>query len=54
MAKSTWRALSKSKKARYLLDNPRITDLAWTEEERLDGETRDQFIKRILGRAAAA
>lgn len=48
-----WRDLGKAKKARYLLDNPRITDLAWTDEKRLDGESRDQFIKRLLGRAAA-
>lgn len=53
MAAKTWRDLPKTKKARYLLDHPQITDVAWTDEKRIDGESRDQFIKRQLGRAAA-
>lgn len=47
---TTWRDLPKTKLAQHLLDHPQITDKAWTDEERLPGETRDAFIKRLLGR----
>lgn len=47
-AEKTWRDLPKAKKAQYLLDHPSITDIAWTDEKREPGETREEFIRRIL------
>jgi len=36
--------------ARILRDHARIPDKAWTTKRRLNGETRDEFIERLLGR----
>lgn len=46
-----WRELSKSKKLAFLLAHPTIADSAHTDEKRLDGESRSDFLKRIYGRA---
>jgi hypothetical protein len=35
--------------ARFLVDHPTTNDKAWTSEPRLEDETREAFIKRLLG-----
>ena len=44
-----WKSLPDAKKAQYLLDHQTMSDRTWTDEPRLKGETRDAFIRRILG-----
>lgn len=51
-SKSNWRDLPKTKKAAYLLEHITITDSAWTPEKRHSGESREAFIKRLLGRGS--
>ena len=43
-----WKSLPDAEKAQYLLDHQTISDRAWTNEPRLNGEKRDAFIRRIL------
>lgn len=52
MSESTksWRDLPKTKLALFLYDHVQITDKSWTTEDRLPGESRDDFIKRVLGK----
>jgi hypothetical protein len=47
-----WRDLPKSKKLAFLLEHKTIADSAHTEEKRLDGETREAFLKRLYGRGS--
>lgn len=51
--KAEWRGLSKTKLEKFLLENVNICDSAWTDEDRLPGESRESFIKRVCGRAKA-
>lgn len=44
-----WRDWSPEDKARHLLSHPTISDSSWTTENRLKGETRDEFVIRVLG-----
>jgi hypothetical protein len=44
-----WKSLPDAEKAQYLLGHQTISDRAWTNEPRLEGEKRDAFIHRILG-----
>ena len=40
---------SRRQLARFLRDHPTTADTAWTRKPRLTGETREAFIKRLLG-----
>jgi len=46
--KAFWRELPPAKMAAHLLATPTITDGAWTSEPRLPGETRSDFVRRVL------
>jgi hypothetical protein len=48
-----WRELPDAEKAAYLLAHPTISDTAWTDEQRWPGESREAFVKRVLGRRSA-
>src|SRR3954453_19544557 len=43
-----WKSLPDPEKAQYLLDHQTLSDRTWTTEPRLEGETRDAFVRRIL------
>jgi|GEM_PF-1089114 len=43
-----WKSLPDLEKAQYLLDHQTISDRSWTDETRLEGETRDAFVRRVL------
>lgn len=47
--KGAWRDLPPAEKAAYLLEHPTVPDHAWTEEKRSEGESRSDFIARLLG-----
>ena len=47
-----WRSLPPAKMAAHLLATPTIADVAWTAESRVRGESRADFVVRILGPAA--
>jgi hypothetical protein len=47
--RAAWKSLPGAEKARYLHDHPTISDRTWTDEPRLEGETRGAFIRRVLG-----
>jgi ribonuclease HII len=47
-ASTSWRDLPKRQKAAHLLATPTISDATWTDEKRLPGESRPDFIARIL------
>src|SRR3954467_10370843 len=44
----SWRELPPAGMAAHLLATPTITDGAWTSEPRLPGETRSDFVRRVL------
>ena len=45
-----WKSLPDAQKAQYLLDHQTLSDRTWTwtDKQRLTGEKRDAFIRRIL------
>jgi hypothetical protein len=43
-----WKSLRDIEKAQYLLDHQTISDRSWTDETRLEDETRDAFVRRVL------
>jgi len=49
-----WRSLPPAEMAAHLLATPTIADGAWTAESRVRGESRADFVVRILGPAAPA
>ena len=46
--KPAWKDLPPAEMAAHLLATPTLADRTWTEEQRLTGEKRDAFIRRIL------
>src|SRR5436190_1176233 len=46
--KPAWKDLSPAEMAAHLLATPTLADRTWTDEQRLKGERRDAFIRRIL------
>jgi ribonuclease HI len=46
--KAPWRELPPAEMAAHLLATPTISDTAWTPEPRLPGETRSDFVRRVL------
>ena len=46
--KAAWKDLSAAEMATHLLATPTLADRTWTGEQRLKGEKRDAFIRRIL------
>jgi ribonuclease HI len=46
--KASWRELPPSEMAAHLLATPTIVDGVWTSEPRLPGETRSDFVRRVL------
>ena len=46
--KPAWKGLPPAEMAAHLLATPTLADRTWTEEQRLTGEKRDAFIRRIL------
>ena len=46
--KASWRELPPAEMAAHLLATPTISDRAWTSEPRLPGETRSDFVRRVL------
>src|SRR5690349_14555988 len=53
--RGAWRHLAPPEMAAHLLNTPTIADSAWTRERRLPGETRVDFVHRILlGEATTA
>lgn len=48
MAKFNWKSLPNGDKAAWLLCHPTISDLTWTELPRAKGESRTEFIRRVL------
>jgi len=44
-----WKSLPDAEKAQHLHDHQTISDRAWTDEPRLEGEKREAFICRVLG-----
>jgi hypothetical protein len=46
--KPAWKDLSPAEMAAHLLATPTLADRTWTDEQRLKGEKRDAFIRRIL------
>jgi ribonuclease HI len=46
--KAAWKNLPPAEMAAHLLATPTLADRTWTEEQRLTGEKRDAFIRRIL------
>jgi hypothetical protein len=49
-----WRSLPPAEMAAHLLATPTIADRAWTAESRVRGESRADFVVRILGPPAPA
>lgn len=47
--KGAWRDLPDPEKVAYLLEHPTIPDHAWTEEKREPGESRTDFLRRVIG-----
>ena len=43
-----WKSLPDAEKAQYLLDHQTLSDRNWTDQQRLKGEKRAAFIRRIL------
>ena len=43
-----WKTLPDQEKAAHLLEHETLADRTWTGEPRLEGEKRDDFIRRIL------
>jgi hypothetical protein len=48
-----WRSLPPSELAAHLLATPTIADSTWTTEPRLPRETRESFIRRVLGETSS-
>lgn len=48
MTKFDWKSLPNEGKAAWLLSHPTISDLTWTELPRAKGESRTEFIRRVL------
>ena len=46
--KPAWKAHSPAEMAAHLLATPTLADRTWTDEQRLKGEKREAFIRRIL------
>ena len=46
--KAAWKDLSPAEMATHLLATPTLADRTWTGEQRVTGEKRDAFIRRIL------
>jgi|SRR5215216_4357679 len=46
--KPAWKDLPPAEMAAHLLATPTLADRTWTDEQRLKGEKRDAFIRRIL------
>src|SRR5215210_378592 len=46
--KAAWRELPPAEMAAHLLATPTIGDSVWTPEPRLPGETRSDFVRRVL------
>lgn len=46
--KPAWKDLPPAEMAAHLLATPTLADRTWTKEQRLTGERRDAFIRRIL------
>jgi ribonuclease HI len=46
--KPAWKDLPPAEMAAHLLARPTVADRTWTDEQRLKGEKRDAFIRRIL------
>jgi ribonuclease HI len=46
--KAFWRELPPAEMAAHLLATPTIADNVWTSEPRLPGETRSDFVRRVL------
>jgi hypothetical protein len=46
--KPAWKDVSPAEMATHLLATPTLADRTWTDEQRLKGEKRDAFIRRIL------
>ena len=46
--KSSLRDLPDAEKAEYLLAHQTISDVSWTDEQRVTGEKRGDFIRRVL------
>jgi ribonuclease HI len=46
--KPAWKDLPPAEMAAHVLATPTLADRTWTEEQRLTGEKRDAFIRRIL------
>ena len=48
LRRASWRELPATEMAAHLLATPTIADRAWTDEPRLNRETRAAFIRRVL------
>jgi hypothetical protein len=48
-SKVVWKDFAPAEKARHLLEHQTLPDRSWTDEPRLDGEKRSDFIVRLLG-----
>jgi hypothetical protein len=46
--KSSLRDLPDAEKAKYLLAHETVADASWTDEQRVTGEKRGDFIRRVL------
>jgi ribonuclease HI len=46
--KPAWKDLAPAEMAAHLMATPTLGDRTWTDEQRLKGEKRDAFIRRIL------
>jgi ribonuclease HI len=46
--KASWRELPPAERAAHLLATRQIADSTWTSEPRLPGETRSEFVRRVL------
>jgi hypothetical protein len=49
VARAAWRFLPPAQLAAHLLAVPQICDAAWTRQPRLPGESRADFVARVIG-----